>query len=67
MPFGHPSYPCVDSSLKKTRGHVTRGNTFGQIDAYHETTSVDREKASRFDVQEKLRIAIEKRKLAQSS
>lgn len=62
MPIEHPMYPCVNSSLKRTRGHIYRGNTFGQIDAYHDSTEVAKEKAKRFNVQEKLREAKKKRR-----
>ena len=64
MPIGHPNYPSVDSSLKEVRAKQFRGNTFGQTHAFHETTEVDREIASNFDVDLALQEAEEQRKAA---
>jgi len=64
MPISHPNYPCVDSSLKEARSKQFRGNTLGQVHAFHEVTDADREKARNFDVKEQLKRAEAQREAA---
>ena len=64
MPTQFPMYPSVNVALKQTRDSMFRGNTFGQIGAYHQFSDADRERAARFDVAEAIRIAEEQRRKA---
>ncbi len=57
MPKAYPFLPSVNRALKLTRDYTFRGNTFGQVGAYHEISDADRERASKFDVLEAIRTA----------
>lgn len=62
MPRSYPLYPSVSATLREARSMTFRGNTFGQVDAYHLPSKEEYEMADNFDTSKALAEAFEERR-----